>query len=730
MSRHTFFATCPRRLEPLLAAELERLGAGEVRQRASGATFTGTVETACRVCLWSRLAVRVLLPLAEFDCPDADALYQGSHAIDWAEHLPAGASFAVDAGGTSAALRDTRFTALKVKDAVVDRLRETTGARPDVDPAAPDLQLNLRLHRGRATLSIDLSGESLHRRGYRLEGGAAPLKENLAAALLLSCGWPELATAGAPLLDPLCGSATIPIEGALMAADIAPGLLRDRYGFQGWAGHQSAVWERLLEEARQRRQEGLARVPRILGFDRDPAAIRAALGNIQRAGLSGHVHVERRSLDALEAFRGLPDAGRGLLLCNPPYGERLGTEREAGRLNSDLGRFLRRHCRGWRAGVLVADRELGYRLGLRAQRQNRFYNGPLEVTLLQFEVEEAHFLTPRQTLATGQTLPPRQPITGGEAFANRLDKNLRRLRKWARREGIDCYRLYDADLPEYALAIDLYQGDEPRLHVQEYAPPASVDPELARHRLEEALNILVERLEVPADAIYLKQRRRQKGREQYRRLGDSGELFEVREGPARLLVNLADYLDTGLFLDHRPLRRTIREQASGRSFLNLFCYTGAATVQAALGGARKTTSVDLSRTYLDWTARNLALNGFESPGARHQLLQEECLAWLEKQARAKKRPRFDLILLDPPSFSNSARMRGVLDIQRDHVRLIRAARELLAPGGTLWFSTNRRRFRLDEAALADLAPEEITEATLDPDFARRPPIHRCWRIQG
>ncbi len=728
MTRLCFFATVPRRMESLLAAELERLGAGEVRQHSSGVAFSGGIETAYRVCLWSRLAVRVLLPLAEFDCPDAEALYQGASAIDWPQHLPPGASIAVDASGTSATLRDTRFTAVKVKDAVVDRMRAATGTRPDVDTAAPDLRLNLRLHRGRATLSLDLSGESLHRRGYRLAGAGAPLKENLAAALLLACGWPELAAGGAPLLDPLCGSGTILIEAALMAGDIAPGLLRRRFGFSGWAQHQPETWSRLREEARQRRQEGLERLPRILGFDRDGAAIRAALDNIERTGLSGRVHVERRPLEEIDAFRGLPETGRGLLLCNPPYGERMGMPREVARLYTTLGGLLRRHCPGWRAGVLVADPELGYRLGLRARHSSRFHNGPLEVTLLQFEVEEEHFLTPRRTLATGQALSPRQPTPGGEAFANRLAKNLRRRRRWARREGIDCYRLYDADLPEYALAIDLYRGDELRVHVQEYAPPASVDAELARRRLDEALAVIIERLEVPPEAIHLKQHRRQKGGEQYRRLGESEEWFEVREGPARLLVNLNDYLDTGLFLDHRPLRRMIREQSAGKRFLNLFCYTGTATVQAALGGARKTVSVDLSRTYLDWSARNLALNGFEAPGRQHQLLQEDCLAWLERLARAKKRPRFDLILLDPPSFSNSARMRGVLDIQRDHVHLIRATAELLAPGGTLWFSTNRRRFRFDAGALADLAPEEITEATLDPDFTRRPPIHRCWRI--
>ncbi len=277
---------------------------------------------------------------------------------------------------------------------------------------------------------------------------------------------------------------------------------------------------------------------------------------------------------------------------------------------------------------------------------------------------------------------------GAEMFANRLRKNLKQLGKWAERENICCYRLYDADMPEYALAIDLYQGAARWAHVQEYAAPKSIDPDKASERLKEALSAIPGVLDIPAEQIFLKVRQRQKGSAQYERLAERGEFHEVQEDGLKLLVNFTDYLDTGLFLDHRLTRRMLRELAKDKRFLNLFGYTGTATVHAAVG-ARATTTVDMSRTYLDWARRNLALNGFE--GQQHELIQADVLVWLEEEAER----RYDLIFLDPPTFSTSKRMQDTLDVQRDHVALIRAAARLLSPDGTLIFSTNFRRFRLD-----------------------------------
>ena len=312
---------------------------------------------------------------------------------------------------------------------------------------------------------------------------------------------------------------------------------------------------------------------------------------------------------------------------------------------------------------------------------------------------------------------------GAQMFANRLHKNLRHLGRWLKREHIHCYRLYDADIPEYAVAVDVYQGEQRWVHIQEYEAPRHVDAGKAQARLREAVTVTRQTLEIPEQQLFLKVRRQQKGKAQYRKLGARGQFHSVQEGGNRFLVNFSDYLDTGLFLDHRITRAMVGQLAAGRDFLNLFAYTGSATVYAARGGATSTTSVDMSRTYLDWAGRNMELNGFS--GREHHLVQANCLEWLERHA---DRQRFGLIFLDPPSFSSSKRMQGTFDVQRDHVRLIKTTVRLLAPDGVLIFSNNRRRFSMDRAALDGLNIEDISRATLPKDFERNPRIHNCWRI--
>jgi 23S rRNA (guanine2445-N2)-methyltransferase / 23S rRNA (guanine2069-N7)-methyltransferase len=306
-------------------------------------------------------------------------------------------------------------------------------------------------------------------------------------------------------------------------------------------------------------------------------------------------------------------------------------------------------------------------------------------------------------------------------LANRLRKNLRHLGKWARREGVTCYRVYDADLPEYALAVDLY---EEWVHVQEYAPPLTVDPMLAQARLADAMALIPDALGKQADRVVLKVRRRQKGLAQYERQAATGRFREVREGGLRFLVNLSDYLDTGLFLDHRPTRALIRTMMRGGRFLNLFAYTGAATVHAAAGGAASTMTVDMSSVYLDWARRNMALNGF-AEGRAHRFIRADCLAWLA----SPHAERYHVIFVDPPTFSNSKRMgEATFDVQRDHVGLLRSVVPLLARGGLILFSNNFRHFKLHRSAFPDLTVEEITHSTIPPDFQRNPKIHNCWKI--
>jgi 23S rRNA (guanine2445-N2)-methyltransferase / 23S rRNA (guanine2069-N7)-methyltransferase len=719
------FATAPKGLEPLLADELRALGANDVKETRAGVAFSGGLATAYRVCLWSRLANRVLLPLATFPAPTPEALYAGVQTVNWSRELSPDGTLAVDANVSGSAITHSQFAALKVKDAVVDQLRAASGRRPSVDTERPDLRINLYLLRDEATLSLDLSGESLHRRGYRAEGGEAPLKENLAAAILLRAGWPEIAQAGGALVDPMCGSGTLTLEAALMAGDIAPGLGRTYYGFLRWRGHDHAAWEALLAEARERRRQGLERLRAlaIRGYDRDAAVVRIARGNAKRAGLAELVRFEQRALAACEA----EESGSGLVVVNPPYGERLGGQAELPSLYSSLGAALKKCYPGWRAAVFTGNPELGRLLDLRAHKLHTLYNGAIECRLLHFELPLAESA-------------PAPRTEGAEAFANRLHKNLRHLGRWARREGISCYRLYDADLHEYNFAIDIYDSERRYVHVQEYQAPASIDPRRAQRRLADALAAIPAILEITPEQMFYKRRQRQKGGTQYEKLASRGTFHEVREGPCRLLVNFTDYLDTGLFLDHRPTRAMLGELAKGKRFLNLFCYTGTATVHAALGGATSTTSVDMSRTYLDWAQRNLGLNGIR--GRHHELVQADVLQWLEERHRTRYADRsearaarqgwrgggFGLIFLDPPSFSRSKRMEETLDVQRDHVALIQSAARLLEPDGVFVFSTNLRKFKLDKEALAGFDIRDITRATIPKDFEREPRIHQCFRL--
>ena len=722
MNTLRLWATAPRGLTDLLAKELAALGALEVHERAGAVSFGGTLETVYRACLESRLANRVLLEIARFEAADTEAFYRAARAVHWSAQLKPGASLACGFSGRHPTIVHSHFGALKLKDAIVDALREATGSRPDVVLDRPGLRVHAHAHDASITLSIDLSGESLHRRGYRSVTGEAPLKENVAAGVLERSGWPQLAASGAQFLDPLCGSGTLVIEAALMAAHCAPGLNRRYFGFLGWRGHDEALWSRVREEAVTRSLAGGAPTVIIRGQDRDPAAIRDARANAERAGVAQWVRFEVRPLsEAVPDETGDPQ--RGLLCTNPPYGVRLEDLEAARAVHRELGEVLRERFQGWQASVLTGAPQLGMELGIRAARTHTLWNGAIECRLLRMTVEPRSLRRPG-TLAKSDVSLSETP--GARMFANRLAKNLKRLKSWAQREDVSCYRLYDADMPEYAFAIDLYRTVQPPedwLYVQEYAAPEEIEAEAVRRRRGEVLASLPGVTGVPRERIKVRVRRRTRRGEQYEKLAGHAEFHIVSEGGLRFAVNFGDYLDTGLFLDHRLTRERLRREARARRFLNLFAYTGTATVYAASGGAAETTSIDLSRTYLDWAERNLELNGFAGP--RNQLLQADCLQWL----REGSRERYDLIFLDPPTFSNSKRMEEVLDVQRDHGTLIEGCMRRLAPGGVLIFSTNAQRFRLEPALQERYAVRDVSAATLPRDFERNPRIHRCFELR-
>ena len=721
-----FLASAPRGFADLVARELGACGAAQLRERSTSVAFAGTLESAYRACLWSRAANRVFLELAQFEARDADEFHAAVRRIDWAAHLGPATTLACDFSGRHPAITHSHFGALKLKDGIVDALRFATGTRPDVALERPGVRVHAHARGTDITVSIDLSGDSLHRRGYRGTAGEAPLKENVAAGVLLRCGWPELAAQGAEFLDPMCGSGTLCIEAALIAADRAPGLGRDYFGFLAWRGHDAALWARLREEAEARAAAGeaVAQVT-VRGTDRDPTAIRSARDNAARAGVGRLVRADTGVLADAAPLAARAADRPGLLSTNPPYGLRMEDREGARTVHRELGAVLRERFQGWNAAVLTGAPELGMELGLRAHRTHSVWNGGIECRLLRIKVVPESARAPG-TLGKGAARLADTP--GARMFANRLGKNLKRLHSWAERESVSCYRVYDADMPEYAFAIDLYRAIEPDelwLYVQEYAAPAQIEPQAVRRRRGEVLAMLPGTTGVAPERIRVRTRRRTRRGEQYDKVDAQARFHVVTEGGLRFRVNFEDYLDTGLFLDQRTTRARLRDAARGKRFLNLFAYTGAATVYAAAGGAASTTSVDLSRTYIEWGRRNLALNALT--GEAHAWVQADCREWLTDAARGSQ--RFDLVFLDPPTFSNSKRMQGVLDIERDHPELIDACARLLAPQGLLLFSTNAQRFRLQEQLAERYQIRDLSAATLPRDFERNPRIHRCFEVR-
>jgi 23S rRNA (guanine2445-N2)-methyltransferase / 23S rRNA (guanine2069-N7)-methyltransferase len=716
-----FMATAPRGLADLVARELRAQGVTQLRELRAGVRFAADLRGGYRACLHSRVASRVLLELADYEATDTDAFYAGARALDWSAHIGPAGTLACEFTGTHPTITHSQFGALKLKDAICDCLRERCGTRPSIELERPDVRVVAHASGPRVLLYLDLAGEGLHRRGYRLQAGEAPLRENLAAGILLRSGWPEIAAAGGCFLDPMCGSGTLVIEAALIAAGIAPGLRRDYWGFTRWRGHEAPLWHELLEEAREQVRGTLPNS--ICGSDRDAAVLRVAAANAERAGVAPLL---RFSAGAASEARP-PGGATGLVCTNPPYGARLGDDAAARAAYRELGAVLRGHFHGWKAAVLcAAGTGAAHELGLRSFRKHELWNGALECTLLRIDLSDPG-APAREPGAPRAPDPELAASPGAQMFGNRIAKNLRLLGKTAHAQQVRNFRLYDADMPEYALAVDHYVDADTgttHLYVQEYAAPDSIDPAAATRRRAEALAALPAAAQVDPAHIHVRVRRRQRGTNQYTRVAQQGRYTRVEESGLNFLVNFSDYLDTGLFLDHRLTRARLRAAAAGRRFLNLFCYTASATVYAAAGGARASLGVDLSATYLDWAAENFRVNGL-APAA-HELVRADCREWLA-EARAAS---WDLIFLDPPTFSNSKRMTGVLDTQRDHMELLGHCMRLLAPGGLLLFSTNAQRFRLDEAAAQRWAVTDISAATIPFDFQRNPRIHRAFELSA
>ncbi|MCG6201871.1 bifunctional 23S rRNA (guanine(2069)-N(7))-methyltransferase RlmK/23S rRNA (guanine(2445)-N(2))-methyltransferase RlmL [Psychromonas antarctica] len=741
----SYFIPTAKGLAPLLEVELKEMGIENTKQLNGGVTFDGTLEQGYKVCLWSRFASRVLLKLSEFKVLDSLDLYLGCSNIPWEEHFDVTSTFSIDFSGSNDEIRNTQFGALKIKDAIVDRFRKKFDDRPNVEKRDADIRFNGRLWKDKATIFLDLSGSPLHLRGYRTIAGEAPMRETLAAGIVKRSGWQ-----GEALLDPMCGSGTIVIEAAMMALNIAPGSLRQTFGFEKWKKHDDECWKTLKTAAQVYAKRAVNQCEsRFYGSDLSKEMIEIARQNAQRAGVA-----ELIEFSVADAKKVLPPAEleTGMMITNPPYGERLGGFSDTVALYTELGFHFKDAFAGWNLSMFAMDTELLSCLGMRAGKSFKFFNGPIECVLKNYRIspkrnqekveeplpvstspsENPERLNPWTMGRAGDKLIPEvnvnsesdvllkemkqiKPAIYSEAFANRLSKNMGKLEKWAKRENIQCYRLYDADLPEYNVSIDRY-GEY--IIIREYRAPKEIDSGKVRRRFLDIVSTVRYMLNLSDDKLVIKVRERQKVRQQPE--STKKQTLVIHEGQAKFLVNLQDNLDTGLYLDHRITRSRIANMAQGKDFLNLFCHTAAASVHAVLGGAKSTTNVDMSKTYLDWAEENYAENGIKGV---HEFIQQDCIKWLQHAHQM-----FDLIFIDPPTFSKSKRMADVFDIQDDHIALLTSANERLNANGEIVFTNNKRGFKLDIDAIKGLGfyVKEISQSSIPEDFKRNSKIHQCW----
>ena len=692
--------TTSRGLDELLKSEIESLCL-DVSCRLSPGTvsFSGTLEQAYTLCLWSRLANRVVWVLAEGPCDSADELYDTASSVDWQQHLRPSNTLSVQFNGTNRAIKNSQFGAVRIKDAIVDQFMEELDLRPSVEKKLADFPIWARCHREKVTIGLDLSGNSLHQRAYRSKTGEAPLKEHVACAMLIRSGWTQDTTK--PLSDVFCGSGTIAFEAAYIARNITPGIKRSYWGFNRWLQHNPSLWNDINDEALA--SQKACETP-IYASDIDSKLVNIARKNADQAGVFNDIR-----FDVCDALKASPLSKEpGYLISNPPYGERLGELTDLIPTFAELGKQLKNAWGGWHVSLLSSNRDLLRVLKLRSGKEYGLNNGKLECRFVNYLMDEDNC---RQYGNDGDN----------HEFANRLKKNLKKLKSWIKQQDTNCYRIYDADLPDYNVAIDVY-GEW--LVVQEYAPPKTVSEDKARKRLQEVLLHLPAVTGVDVKKIALKVRSQQKGTTQYEKMDQKGERLTVYENGARLLVNLTDYLDTGLFLDHRVTRQMVAKRVKNKDVLNLFSYTGSVSVHAALGGARSVTTVDMSKTYLDWAKDNMHLNKVKGAQA---FIQADCTTWLKTHPG-----KYDFIFIDPPSFSNSKRMQDTFDVQRDHVALLKDAFRCLNDGGEVMFSNNRRGFKLDYEALEEGGYkdiEDISAKTIPDDFARNSNIHKCWVLK-
>ena len=736
-------AACAFGLESVVVHELEGMGFSPRVLSTGRVHFRGDAAAVARANLRLRAADRVLVRVGSFEARDFDALFERTRALPWERWIAPDAEFPVSGRSVRSGLSSVPACQRCVKKAIVERLRQAHGVSM-LPETGGRVAVEVALLEDVASITIDASGDGLHKRGYRIAPGEAALKETLAAGLVLLSAWRP----SRPLVDPFCGSGTIAIEAALIGLNIAPGLLRS-FDAEDWAAIPAPVWAAEREAARAAATGELGYA--IHAADIDPRALDVARRAAKTAGVDRVIHFQQRAFEQLSS-----KVEYGSIITNPPYGVRLGDPEEAERLHRSLPLVLRR-LPTWSFHILTARQDLERLVGQEATRRRKLFNSQLECTYFMFwgprPPKEAPARSPdaKDVAAKDVDAPvdavdavdptDASPMPAAEVampafgglrprdereladFRACLEKNVRHLRRYPSR-GITCYRVYDRDQVDVPLIIDLYEG---RAHVAEYEREHSRSVAQQADWYDAVRRIVAEA--TGASRVVIKEKHRQRGLTQHEKVAESGESFLVQEDGLRFEVNLDDYIDTGLFLDHRLTRAMVRDKAAGARFLNLFCYTGAFTTYAAAGrngrGAASTTSVDLSNTYLEWTMRNLRHNGLY-PGP-HRLVRSDVLEFLREHPRGE---HYDLAVIDPPTFSNSKSTEEDWEVAVGHAEVLGLVRALLSPRASVWFSTNYRRFKLDEEALAACGYEwtEISHRTVPPEYRNRR-IHRCWLLR-
>ena len=724
-------ATSVMGLEALAARELKELGLDPRNSDslAGRTAFVGSERDMVRANLHLRTAGKILIELAEFGLKDDfEVLFGAVDSVPWEEWMPRDAAVTVEARSVHSTITSVPALQRVVKKGIAGRLCRAYHTER-LDETGPAYSVELSVYKDRASLTLNSTGRGLHRRGYRLLNAAAPLRETLAAALVDLSVW----NGNRPLLDPFCGSGTILIEAAMKARRIAPGLSRT-FDAEAWPVIPASIWD---EARREARAQILPSIPeRLRGVDIDPQALKYARYHARRAGVENDIDFEPGD------FHDVSDPREyGCVITNPPYGERLG-EREALRpLYESIPAVLSR-MPTWSHYIYTAWTDFETVIGQEATRRRKIYNGRIECTYFQFlgpKPPRAGADSAAEPAGPAAKNPPREsaaavpkPVFAGlddyaayqeEQFRRCLANRARHLRNYPKR-GITCYRLYERDFPEVPLVIDIYEGEY--LHIAEFDRPDGRTPGVHRLWLDRMTAAAAETLGIAPENVFLKRRSRQKGKSQYEKLGERGRFITAHEGGLSFRCNMTDYLDTGLFLDHRLMRGMVRDQAAGKRFLNLFCYTGSFTCYAASGGASSSVSVDLSPRYLEWAEANLEMNGLA--GDAHRFIRADVMKFLADPALYGVTEPFDLCVCDPPTFSNSKSAETDWDVRRRHAELLRLLAGLIAPGGVVYFSNNFRHFKLDEESLADLYKiREITHRTVPEEF-RNKHIHNSWRM--